>query len=39
MKQQLIEMAYNQAEITYLQIRKKFELPEEARFIDLNYNY
>ena len=32
-------MAYNQAEIKYSQLRKKLNLPEEARFVDLNYNY
>lgn len=38
-REEIINMAYNQAEIKYSQLRKKLNLPKEARFIDLNYNY
>ena len=38
-RKEIIDMAYNQAEIKYSQLRKKLNLPEEARFADLNYNY
>lgn len=36
-KKEIIELAYKQAEIKYTQLRKKLELPIEARFADLNY--
>ncbi len=36
-KQEIINLAYEQAEIKYTQLRKKLELPIEARFKDLNY--
>lgn len=38
-RNEIIDMAYNQAEIKYSQLRKKLNLPSEARFTDLNYNY
>mgnify|MGYP003290570924 CR=1 FL=1 len=38
-RNEIINMAYTQAEIKYSQIRKKLNLPEEARFVELNYNY
>lgn len=37
-KEKIVKLAYEQAEITYTQLRKKLRLPTEARFIDLNYN-
>ena len=36
-KKEIIQLAYNQTEIKYTQLRKKLELPIEARFADLNY--
>lgn len=36
-KKDIIQMAYNQAEIKYTQIRKKLDLPDMAKFTDLNY--
>lgn len=36
-KKEIIELAYKQTEIKYTQLRKKLELPIEARFADLNY--
>ena len=36
-KIQLVNLAYEQAEIKYSQIRKKFNLPNEVKFVDLNY--
>lgn len=36
-RNEIIELAYNQAEIKYSQLRKKLKLPVEAKFIDLNY--
>lgn len=36
-KKEIIELAYKQTEIKYTQLRKKLELPIEARFTDLNY--
>lgn len=36
-KKEIIELAYKQSEIKYTQLRKKLELPIEARFADLNY--
>lgn len=37
MKKNIIDLAYSQTEIKYYQLRKKLELPFEARFLDLNY--
>lgn len=37
-KEEIVKLAYEQTEIKYTQLRKKLELPIEARFIDLNYN-
>ncbi len=36
-KEEIINLAYEQTEIKYTQLRKKLELPENARFVDLNY--
>ena len=36
-KKLLTNLAYEQAEIKYSQIRKKLNLPENARFVDLTY--
>ena len=36
-KEEITKMAYEQAEIKYTQLRKKLDLPVEARFADLNY--
>lgn len=38
-RNEIIELAYNQTEIKYAQIRKKLSLPDEARFTDLNYGF
>ena len=35
----VMNMAYEQAEVTYFQIRKKLKLSDDVRFVDLNYNY
>lgn len=37
MKQELVKLAYEQVEIKYSQIRKRFNLPDEARFKDISY--
>ncbi len=37
-KESIVKLAYEQAEIKYSQLRKKLELPETAKFTDLNYN-
>lgn len=37
-REKIINLAYEQAEIKYTTLRKKLELPEEARFSDLDYN-
>ena len=37
-KDEIINLAYEQTEIKYTQLRKRLELPIEARFKDLNYN-
>lgn len=37
-KNEIIDLAYKQSEIKYLQLRKRLDLPKEARFKDLNYN-
>lgn len=37
-REEIEKLAYNQAEITYTQLRKKLNLRKEARFTDLNYN-
>ena len=37
-REELTQLAYEQSEIKYSQIRKKFNLPEEARFSDLIYS-
>ena len=36
-KEKITKLAYEQAEIKYTQLRKKLDLPTEARFTDLNY--
>lgn len=36
-KEEIIKLAYEQAEIKYTQLRKRLELPTDARFVDLNY--
>ena len=36
-KEEIVDLAYKQAEIKYSQIRKKLNLPLETRFLDLNY--
>ncbi len=36
-KEQIIEMAYKQAEVKYSQIRKKLNLPDNIRFLQLDY--
>ena len=36
-KKELVKLAYEQTEIKYSQIRKKFNLPNEIKFVDLNY--
>ncbi len=36
-KKKLTNLAYEQTEIKYYQIRKKLKLPENARFVDLTY--
>ena len=36
-KKEITKLAYEQAEIKYTQLRKKLDLPKEARFSDLNY--
>lgn len=37
-RDKIIALAYVQSEIKYSQIRKKLNLPENARFVELNYN-
>ena len=37
-REELANLAYEQAEIKYSQIRKKLNLPKEAKFVDLNYH-
>lgn len=37
-KEEIINLAYEQSEIKYNQLRKKLELPLDSRFADLNYN-
>lgn len=37
-RNEIIDLAYKQTEIKYTQLRKKLNLPDNARFIDLNYN-
>ena len=37
-KNEIINLAYEQTEIKYTQLRKRLELPAEARFGDLNYS-
>lgn len=37
-KEEIAKLAYEQSEIKYTQLRKKLNLPEEARFADLNYS-
>lgn len=37
-KDEIINLAYKQTEVKYTQLRKKLDLPIEARFLDLNYN-
>lgn len=36
-RNKILKLAYEQSEIKYTQLRKKLNLPEEARFADLNY--
>jgi len=36
-RMKIIEMAYKQSEVKYIQIRKLMQLPEKAKFSDLNY--
>lgn len=36
-RQKIVEMAYTQSEVKYTQIRKLMNLPEKAKFADLNY--
>ena len=36
-KKELANLAYEQTEVKYSQIRKKLNLPDEAKFVDLNY--
>ena len=36
-KKEIVELAYKQSEIKYYQLRKVLKLPEEARFVELNY--
>lgn len=38
MKNEIVKLAYVQTEIKYTHLRKKLNLPLEAKFVDLNYN-
>ncbi len=36
-KNEVMNLAYKQSEVKYMQIRKKLQLPDEARFVELSY--